>query len=65
MDIEARLKQAGPYKKANPDRVSNLEAQVEGLTSQLELILGLIKANNDKTLEVEGNLSKLVDYITG
>ena len=64
MNLDEKLAAAGPFKKGSPDRVADLEKQVQSLTDQLELILGLIQTNTTKTNDLEVNLGKLVDYVT-
>ena len=64
MNFDEKLSAAGAFKKASPDRVYDLEQQIQSLTAQVELMLGLIQATTTKANEIEGNLNKLVDYIT-
>ena len=74
MDLEQRLKAAGPYKKAESDlqlKVETLEKQftdinksVESITTQLGVLLGCIQKNQTDVEELKGNLDRLVTYVT-
>ena len=73
MDLEQRLKAAGPYKKAESDlqtRVETMEKQfaeltksVDSITTQLGVLLGCIQNQTDVE-ELKGNLDRLVTYVT-
>ena len=75
MDLEQRLKAAGPYKKAAESdmqtRLSTMEKQVaemtrsvDSITTQLGALLGCVQKNQADVEELKGNLERLVNYVT-